>query len=66
MHPALASTLERIAAREDCAPTALAPLYDAVDPEAVAPSSSRPRTPPSGSSTMGTTSWLVPTPTAYR
>ncbi|EMA29310.1 HalOD1 output domain-containing protein [Halobiforma nitratireducens] len=36
MHPALASTLERIAAREDCSPTALPPLYDAVDPGAVA------------------------------
>ncbi|AFO55738.1 MULTISPECIES: HalOD1 output domain-containing protein [Natrinema] len=36
MHPALATALDRIAARKGCAPTALPPLYEAVDPEALA------------------------------
>ncbi|SER81524.1 HalOD1 output domain-containing protein [Natrinema salaciae] len=36
MHPALVTALARIAAREGCAPTALPPLYEAVDPEALA------------------------------
>ncbi|EMA29347.1 HalOD1 output domain-containing protein [Halobiforma nitratireducens] len=36
MYPALASTLERIAAREGCDPTDFPPLYETVDPEAVA------------------------------
>ncbi|SER57900.1 HalOD1 output domain-containing protein [Natrinema salaciae] len=37
MHPALATALARIAAREGCAPTALPPLSEAeaVDPEAL-------------------------------
>ncbi|AFZ71353.1 HalOD1 output domain-containing protein [Natronobacterium gregoryi] len=36
MHPALTTVLARIAAREDRERTALPPLYEAVDPEAVA------------------------------
>jgi len=36
MHPTLATALERIAAREGCAVTALPPLYDTIDPEALA------------------------------
>ncbi|RZH68883.1 HalOD1 output domain-containing protein [Natrinema altunense] len=36
MHPALATVLDRIAARKGCAPAALPPLYEAVDPEALA------------------------------
>ncbi|WP_049924185.1 HalOD1 output domain-containing protein [Halopiger djelfimassiliensis] len=35
MHPALVTALERIAAREGRDPTALPPLYEAVDPDAV-------------------------------
>ncbi|WP_394295215.1 HalOD1 output domain-containing protein [Halobiforma nitratireducens] len=35
-HPALDDALERTATREDCALTALPPLYDAVEPETVA------------------------------
>ncbi|MDF9744082.1 HalOD1 output domain-containing protein [Natrinema salsiterrestre] len=35
MHPALATALKRIAAREDCDRSALPPLYEAVDPEAL-------------------------------
>ncbi|WP_226007577.1 HalOD1 output domain-containing protein [Natrinema salinisoli] len=35
MHPALATALRRIAAREGCDRSALPPLYDAVDPEAL-------------------------------
>ncbi|AFZ73603.1 HalOD1 output domain-containing protein [Natronobacterium gregoryi] len=35
MHPALITALERIAACEDRDPTALPPLYRAVDPEAL-------------------------------
>ncbi|MWV38389.1 HalOD1 output domain-containing protein [Natrialba sp. INN-245] len=35
MHPALATAFDRIAAREGREPTALPPLYEAVDPEAV-------------------------------
>jgi len=36
MHPTLATALERIAAREGCAVTALPPLYATIDPEALA------------------------------
>ncbi|SDR39048.1 HalOD1 output domain-containing protein [Natronobacterium texcoconense] len=36
MHPALATALERIADCEDCDPAALPPLYEAIDPEALA------------------------------
>ena len=36
MHSALTTVLERISAHEDCDRTALPPLYEAVDPEAVA------------------------------
>lgn len=36
MHPALTTVLERISVHEDCDRTALPPLYEAVDPEAVA------------------------------
>ncbi|ARS90554.1 HalOD1 output domain-containing protein [Natrarchaeobaculum aegyptiacum] len=35
MHPALATAVSRIAARENRVPTALPPLYEAVDPEAL-------------------------------
>ncbi|ELY78748.1 HalOD1 output domain-containing protein [Natrinema pallidum] len=35
MHPALATALDRIAARKGCAPAALPPLYEAVDPDAL-------------------------------
>ncbi|MDF9744071.1 HalOD1 output domain-containing protein [Natrinema salsiterrestre] len=35
MHPALATALRRIAAREGCDRSALPPLYEAVDPEAL-------------------------------
>ncbi|WP_408960497.1 HalOD1 output domain-containing protein [Natrinema sp. 74] len=34
MHPTLTTVLERISVREGCDPTALPPLYEAVDPEA--------------------------------
>lgn len=36
MHPALTTVLDRIVAREDHDRTALPPLYEAADPEAVA------------------------------
>ncbi|OLZ40143.1 hypothetical protein A6E15_03740 [Natrinema saccharevitans] len=36
MHPTLATALSRIAAREGCDRSALPPLYEAVDPEALA------------------------------
>ncbi|SER81451.1 HalOD1 output domain-containing protein [Natrinema salaciae] len=36
MHPALATALARIAAREGCDRSALPPLYEVVDPEALA------------------------------
>lgn len=36
MHPALATALSRISAREGCDRSALPPLYEAVDPEALA------------------------------
>ncbi|WP_049922760.1 HalOD1 output domain-containing protein [Halopiger djelfimassiliensis] len=35
MHPALVTALARIAAREDRDRTALPPLYDSIDPEAL-------------------------------
>ncbi|RZH66809.1 HalOD1 output domain-containing protein [Natrinema altunense] len=35
MHPALATALRSIAAREGCDRSALPPLYEAVDPEAL-------------------------------
>ncbi|RKD85002.1 HalOD1 output domain-containing protein, partial [Halopiger aswanensis] len=35
MHPTLTAVLERISTHEDCDRTALPPLYEAVDPEAV-------------------------------
>ncbi|EMA45550.1 HalOD1 output domain-containing protein [Halobiforma nitratireducens] len=35
MHPALGTALDRIAATENFDPTALPPLYAAVDPEAL-------------------------------
>ncbi|MEY7850141.1 HalOD1 output domain-containing protein [Natrarchaeobius sp. A-rgal3] len=35
MHPALATALARIAAREGCERTALPPLYESVDTEAL-------------------------------
>ena len=35
MHPALATALSRIAAREGCDRSALPPLYEVVDPEAL-------------------------------
>jgi hypothetical protein len=35
MHPALATALARVAAREDCAVTGLPPLSEAVDAEAL-------------------------------
>ncbi|SEQ75330.1 HalOD1 output domain-containing protein [Natrinema salaciae] len=36
MHPTIAAVLERVAALEGRSPTALPPLYDTVDPEALA------------------------------
>ena len=36
MHPALATALSRIAVREGCDRSALPPVYEAVDPEALA------------------------------
>ncbi|ELY77860.1 HalOD1 output domain-containing protein [Natrinema gari] len=36
MHSALTTALARIAAREGCDRAALPPLYDAIDPEALA------------------------------
>lgn len=35
MHPTLTTALSRIAAREGCDRSALPPLYEAVDPEAL-------------------------------
>lgn len=35
MHPALCTALDRIAVRENCEPTALPPLYEDVDPDAL-------------------------------
>ncbi|WP_120247000.1 HalOD1 output domain-containing protein [Halopiger aswanensis] len=35
MHPTLTTVLEQITVHEDCDRTALPPLYEAVDPEAV-------------------------------
>ncbi|MWV41719.1 HalOD1 output domain-containing protein [Natrialba sp. INN-245] len=36
MHPAISTVLERVAARDECDRTALPPLYEAVDPGALA------------------------------